>query len=257
VWNPDREQMDAGALGQLDAIINLAGAGVVDKRWTAERKKEIIKSRVDATYFLHKQLAAHAPYCKAFVAASAIGYYGPDRDGSAPFHEEAPPFNDFLADVCRQWENATQSANNKYRTVVIRIGIVLGKDGGAYPQLAQPLQYGVEPIIGGGKQVVSWVHIEDLASIFIKAVMDDSMKRAYNAVAPAPVTHKVLMDTIAAAKGGKKIRVPVPGFVLKIMMGDASVEVLKSCTVSSKKIEGAGYVFKYPKIEEAVADLVR
>src|ERR1043165_7731619 len=148
-WHPGREQIDTDALRSIDAMINLAGAGIADKRWTAARKEEIRRSRVEATYFLHRAIRANAPSCTAFVAPSAIGYYGPDRTSHKPFTEADPPYDDFLAQVCRQWEEATFSATEQYRTVTaLRTGIVLGRDGGAYPQLAAPMRFGIMPVLG-------------------------------------------------------------------------------------------------------------
>lgn len=256
VWHPDASQIDKDALQEINVMINLAGAGVADKRWTAKRKEEIRKSRVEATYFLLEALKTYAPNCVAFVAASATGYYGPDRNGSTPFKETDPPYNDFLASVCIEWEAASFSALDKFRTTVLRTGIVLGKDGGAWPELTSPMRFGIVPILGSGRQTVSWIHVEDLARMYIEAALTEAYSGVYNAVASRPVTHRVLMQTIARAKGGLKIPAPVPPFVLQLIMGDASVEVLKSCTVSSEKVEGEGFVFRYPTIEGAVASVI-
>jgi uncharacterized protein (TIGR01777 family) len=256
-WNPDAKEIDKAALKDVDAIIHLAGASVVEKRWTEKRKDEIRRSRVDATYFLHEALKAHAPNCAAFVAASATGYYGPDRDGLIPFKEDAPPYTDFLAEVCAAWEAATFSAPDAYRTVAMRTGIVLGPDGGAWPQLSQPLSFGIMPILGSGKQVVSWIHIDDLATLYIDAVLSDQYTGVYNAVAPNPVTHRALMKAIARARGGIGIPAPVPAFMLQLIMGDASVEVLKSCTVSAEKAIGRGFHFQYPLIDAAARNIAK
>lgn len=254
-WDPDGRKIDVTALQNLDAMVHLAGAGVADKRWTPERKKEIVDSRVAATEFLISQLAAHAPRCKTFVAASATGYYGPDRSGS-PFTEDDPPYTDFLAKVCVAWERASMTASDRYRTAIFRFGIVLGKDGGAYPELAGPMKFGIMPILGSGRQMVSWIHVADIAGMIRTALEDESCAGIYNAVAPGPVAHKTLMQTIAGAKGGIRIPAPVPPFVLGIIMGEASIEVLKSCTVSSKKAEALPYTFQYPTVASAVAAIV-
>jgi uncharacterized protein (TIGR01777 family) len=254
-WDPDKKAMDTAALAGLDAMVNLAGAGVADKRWTGARKQEIIASRVDATDFLISQLRGHAPACRTFVAASATGYYGPDRGGPA-FTEDDPPDNDFLAQVCVHWEAASLKAAASYRTIIFRLGIVLGRDGGAYPELAGPMKFGIMPVLGSGRQMVSWVHVDDVAGMIMAALEDEAYAGTYNAVAPQPVTHRELMKAIAGAKRGLKIPAPVPPFALRIIMGESSVEVLKSTTVSSAKVQGAGYVFRYPEVEAAVRAIV-
>ncbi|MCD6012780.1 MAG: hypothetical protein K0Q79_2642 [Flavipsychrobacter sp.] len=247
-WDPDKREIDQAALGKIDGIIQLAGASVAEKRLTEKRKQEVIDSRVQSTNFLISQLKVHAPGCKSFIAASATGFYGPDRPGMMPFTEASPPYNDFLGETCRQWEAATEKAGNHFRTVIIRIGIVLGKDGGAFPELAKPLSFGVMPILGSGKQVVCWIDIDDLARLFLFMLENEGLSGIFNGVAPNPVTHKELMYAIAKEKGGLKIPVPVPAFVLKIALGEMSTEILKSCTVSAAKTLGTGFTFRHPDL---------
>lgn len=254
-WNPDADTFDAAAFAPLDAVVHLAGAGVADKRWTTVRKKEIVDSRVLGTRMLVEVLRAHAPSCKTLVSASAIGWYGPDEPDRIPFTEDAPPAYDFLGDTCRQWEAEVFRAKDFLRTVALRIGIVLGREGGAYPEFAKGLRFGTMPILGNGAQVVSWVHVEDVAAMFARAVEDESWQGAFNCAAPHPVTNRALMKAIAKAKGGLAIPVPVPAFALKIALGEMSTEVLKSCTVSSEKVRAAGFRFRFERIEEAAKDL--
>lgn len=254
-WDPKAKSIDANALAGLDGVVSLAGAGVVDKRWTKAYKQEIRDSRVESTHFLHQQLAQHAPACKTFVAASATGYYGPDRAARGAFKEPDDPFHDYLADVCRQWEEASRACSDRYRTSVIRIGIVLGLEGGAYPQFAGPQRFGIMPILGSGRQVVSWIHVEDLAALFLRALDDESWRGVYNGVAPSPVTQATIMKTIASVKGGIRIPVPVPGFALRIGLGESAIEVLKSCTVSAQHVLASGFGFRFRDIRNAVADL--
>ena len=251
-WDAEQGKCDTNALAKTDAIVHLAGAGVADKRWTKTRKKEIIDSRVKATDFLVGQLKEHAPQCKTFIAASAIGFYGPDIPGKDPFAESAPPYNDFLGTTCKAWETSSTSAEKVMRTVILRFGIVLGKESGAFPQFAKPTDMGIVPLLGGGKQTISWIEVDDLARMILYSLEHSQVNGVYNAVAPNPVTQKALMQSIAREKGGIKIPVPVPSFVLKIMLGEMSIEVLKSCTVSAQKVLDAGFVFDHPTIGNAV-----
>jgi uncharacterized protein (TIGR01777 family) len=254
-WQPDKKQIDQAALAEVHAMINLAGAGVTARRWTPAYKKEIISSRADATRFLITQLNAHAPHCTTYLSTSATGIYGPDRPGSGVFKEDAPPYPDFLGEVCRLWEAAAATATTKYRTIILRLGIVLGKDGGAYPELAGPMRLGVMPVLGSGKQMVSWVHITDVARMMLYALRQSKIQGTYNCVSPTPMPHRQLMQKIAASRKGVHIPVPVPAFALKIILGESSIEVLKSCTASAEKIMSAEFNFTYPALREAVADL--
>lgn len=255
-WDASKGIIDKEALKRLDAMVHLAGAGVTDERWTEKRKKVILRSRTETTDFLVQSLKEYAPNCKTFLAASATGYYGPDK-GSKPFVESDAPANDFLANVCVQWEASSQKAQAFARVVIFRFGIVLGRDGGAFPQLAGPMKFGAMPILGTGKQIVSWVQICDLICMMKTALKDETYSGIYNAVSPQPVSNKVLMEAIAKAKGGLKIPFRVPAFLLRIIMGEASIEVLKSCTVSSKKLAEAGFVFQYPEVAAAVDVIVK
>lgn len=255
VWNPQTQEADYIALQKLDGIIHLAGEGVADKRWTAKRKKAILESRTLVTTFLVKLLQEHSPNCKVFIGASAIGYYGPDRD-TAPFIENSLPYNDFLGSTCVQWEATSEPLKQTMRRVLLRNGIVLGNDGGAFPKFEQPTRFGIYPKLGGGKQILSWIHIDDLAALYVYALEHEHMTGAYNAVAPSPVSQKLLMYTIAHIKGFPPLGIPVPAWLLKLVLGEMSIEVLKSATVSSAKTEASGFEFQYPTISKAVKQLL-
>ena len=171
---------------------------------------------------------------KAIISASAIGWYGADDDNVLPFTEEAPADESFLGQTCKRWEAGIEPVTNLgKRLVKFRIGIVLSNDGGALVEFKKPLRFGVAAILGNGKQLVSWVHIDDLCNLFIAGIENENLSCSYNAVAPNPVSNKILTLTLAKAMK-RKFFIPmlVPAFVLKIMMGQRSVEVLKSTTVS-------------------------
>lgn len=255
-WDANKQDISIAALQQLDGIIHLAGEGVADKRWTPQRKLQILESRTIGTSFITNKILQHAPNCKVFVGASAIGYYGADK-GGRPFTETDNPSTDFLGSTCKAWEDASQSIEGKIRRVLIRIGIVLSTEGGAFKEFAKPVKFGVAPLLGGGKQTVSWIHIEDLAALFVYALENGMMQGVYNGVAPVPVAQSQLMYSIRKNSKGISIPIPVPAFVLKIMLGEMSIEVLKSATVSSHKIESTGFTFQHPMIGKAVGALMQ
>lgn len=255
-WNPRKKRIDIQQLAKVEAMVHLSGEGIADKRWTEQRKTDIVDSRVLGTKFLVEQLKQHAPNCKVLVAASAIGFYGEDN-GKQPFTENATASNDFLGRTCLQWENASQEIEINMRRVLLRLGIVLAKEGGAFREFNKPMNFGVMPVLGGGDQMVSWVHVRDVARAFRFAIERIELSGAYNIVAPLPVTHSNLVHSMARAKGGLKIPFPVPSFVLKMVLGEMSVEVLKSCTVSPEKITDTGFRFQFRDIESAVKDLYK
>lgn len=256
-WDVTNGYIDPVAFGEADAIVHLAGAGVVAKPWTDAYKKEIVHSRVRSGQLIVEAIKSLKNKITTVVSASAIGYYGADC-GHAPFVETDAADTAFLGEACRLWEDAIQpvSALGK-RLVICRIGIVLANEGGALAEFKKPLMYRTAAVLGNGKQIVSWIHIDDLCRIFTTALADEFMSGVYNAVAPAPVSNKDLTLALAKAMYGNGfIVMPVPDFVLKIMMGDRSIEVLKSTTVSTQKILNHGFQFEYPTIEKAMQQLV-
>jgi len=257
-WNPENGSIDETAIGEADYIIHLAGANVAEKRWTAKRKQEIVDSRVKSGELLVESIKKIPNKIKAVVSASAIGWYGPDPQipNTKPFVETDPADHAFLGKTCQLWEHAIKPVQDLgKRLVTFRIGIVLSNEGGAYAEFKKPLKFGVASILGSGKQVVSWIHISDLVQLFITALENENMNGVYNAVAPHPVSNKELILAIAKQRNKFYIPVPVPSPALKIGLGEMSIEVLKSATVSSVKIEKAGYRFTYPHIQDAVSEL--
>lgn len=260
-WDPATQTIDENAVTAANFVINLAGAGVAEKRWTESRKKEIVESRVKGGELLCKTLQKNNSNLKAFVNASAIGWYGPDPSvpNPHPFKEEAPCSNDYLGTTCYQWEQSVRPVKEMgKRLVILRTGIVLSNRGSALKEFKKPLNFGVASVMGSGKQIVSWIHVDDLVQMYISAIENESYEGVFNAVAPAPVSNAGLVTELARQVKGKfysKINVPV--FALKVMLGEMSVEVLKSATVSAEKILGKGFQFKYPTIVAALADLAK
>jgi uncharacterized protein len=195
---------------------------------------------------------------QAVVSASAIGWYGPDRPGHI-FTEEDAANNEFLGQTCKAWEESVHEVRMLgKRLVTLRIGIVLAPDGGALAEFVKSLRFRIAGVLGSGKQMVSWIHIDDLCRMMIHSIESSNMDGVYNAVAPLPVSNAQLTHALAKAMYGKAyIGMPVPSFVLKIMMGERSIEVLKSTTVSAGKISAAGFPFRFASIDDAMKSLVR
>lgn len=260
-WDVNHQTIDTDAIRKADYIVHLAGAGVGDKRWTAKRKKEIIDSRVKSAALLRKSCQETPNQVKAVISASGIGWYGEDPviPNPRPFREDDPADNSFLGTTCKEWEESAELFTQLGKRVVrLRTGIALSKKGGALDEFKKPVKFGIAAILGNGKQVCSWVHIDDLVRLYIMAIEDDNMRGAYNAVAPKPVSNQELTVQLARAiKGSFFIPVHVPSFVLKTVIGEMSIEVLKSATVSCDKVHYRGFTFLYPTIEAALKDLIQ
>ncbi|MES2851022.1 MAG: TIGR01777 family oxidoreductase [Bacteroidota bacterium] len=261
LWNVKEKRIDIAAVQKADHIIHLAGAGVVDKRWTKAYKKEIQESRTQSSALLIDTLKQNDNKVQTIVSASAIGWYGADTAESIQqgFAETAPPDDSFLGETCKLWEESIDAATALGKRVVkLRTGIVLSNDGGALAEFRKPLRFGLATILGSGKQIISWIHIDDLCRMYVEAIQNPNLHGAYNAVAPGAVSNKTLTLSLAQSTRGKFfIPVFVPSFVLKIMLGESSIEVLKSATVSCEKIKQVGFAFLYPSIEAALTQLCK
>lgn len=260
-WDIDQQTIDEKAIAKADHIIHLAGAGVADKRWSEKRKQEIVNSRTQSSGLIVKALTDYPNKIKTVVSSSAIGWYGPDTEKSLQhgFSEDAIADTAYLGETCRLWEASIEPVTRLgKRLVKLRTGIVLSNEGGAFVEFKKPLKAGIASILGSGKQVISWIHVDDLCRMFIAAIENETMNGAYNAVAPNPVTNQYLTIALAKEMRGKfYIPVYVPSFVLKIMLGELSIEVLKSANVSCRKIQLTGFDFSYPTVEDAIAQLCR
>jgi uncharacterized protein len=257
LWNVKEGTIDIEALKKADAIIHLAGAGVMYKKWNEAYKKEIEESRTKSSALLLSTLHKIEHKVKVLVSASAIGWYGEDKILNHYFTENDKADEAFLGMVCKKWEQSVEAAEEMgIRVCKLRTGIVLSDDGGAYKEFKAPLKFGIASILGNGKQMVSWIHIDDLCRQFIFALENEKMNGSYNAVAPMPVSNKTLTLEIAKnVKGKFYIPIHVPDFILKIILGGRSIEILKSTTVSCEKIKAAGFTFLYPSIEAAINEI--
>jgi uncharacterized protein (TIGR01777 family) len=258
-WGIDTRQMEEKVLTDADYIIHLAGVGVVDSKWTESYKRQIVDSRVKSGEMLVKFLIEKPNKVKAVVSSSAVGWYGADDDRGTPFVETDPPDSGFLGETCRLWEGAMAPvARLGKRQVWLRTGIVLSTNGGALKEFMKPLHFFVAGIFGGGTQMISWIHIDDLCRMYLYALENENMNGVYNAVAPMPVSNMHLnLELGRQMKDGFFVPLPVPNFLLKLRLGDRTIEVLKSATVSAEKIKKEGFEFLYPTISRALRHLIK
>ncbi|MEO8582844.1 MAG: TIGR01777 family oxidoreductase [Flavitalea sp.] len=257
-WNVNKGVIDRNAIATADHIIHLAGANVAEKRWTEERKQEIVNSRMNAGKLILKGLKEIPNKVKTVISASAIGWYGPDTPGmKRGFIESDPNSNDFLGSTTRQWEESILPvAGLGKRLAILRTGIVLSNKGGAFPEYIKPMKLGVAGIIGGGEQIVSWIHIDDIVRMYVAAIENQNLSGVYNATAPETVTNKALTLAIARHRHKTFIPIHVPEFALQVYLGEMKVEVLKSTTVDDEKIRKAGFKFLFPSLESALNELI-
>ncbi len=254
-WDPEKGESDAAGLEGLDAVVHLAGENIASGRWTAARKAAIRDSRVNGTRFLCGALAGLARPPKTLVCASAVGYYG-DR-GEEPLTEESPPGTGFLAEVCREWEAASAPAARKgIRVVALRIGTVLSPKGGALARMLPLFRVGLGGVIGGGRQYVSWVALDDLVGIVLHALQSGELRGPVNAVAPVPVTNRELTEALGRVLSRPTL-LPVPAFALRLAVGEmADALLLASTRVAARRLEETRYRFRFPELGEALRHLV-
>ncbi|MEP1034430.1 TIGR01777 family oxidoreductase [Ekhidna sp.] len=254
-WDIKKNEIDEEAVTSADAIIHLAGAGVSDKRWTEEWKKEIYKSRIDSTRLLKSKVAELNPNLKHFISASAIGYYGWDT-GDQLMDETSPKGPGFLADVVADWEKEVDVFSElNIKVSKVRIGIVLSEKGGALIELMKPIRYGVGAPLASGDQYMSWIHMQDLCGIFAHT-LEKSSEGVFNGVSPNPYTNKEFTKRVASILK-KPLWLPnVPKFALRLIVGEMADILIGGNRVSSKKVESTGFNFQFSTLDDALQDLL-
>jgi len=255
-WDPVTREVDAAGLENLDAAVHLAGENIASGRWNAARKAAIRDSRVNGTRFLCDALAGLDRPPKTLVCASAVGYYG-DR-GEERLTEESPPGTGFLAEVCREWEAASAPAARKgIRVVALRIGMVLSPKGGALARMLPLFRAGLGGVIGGGRQYVGWVALDDLPHIILHALQRDDLCGPVNTVAPRPVTNREFTETLGTALS-RPTPLPVPAFALRLAVGGemADALLLASARVILRRLEETGYRFRFAELSAALRHLL-
>ncbi|RDV17007.1 TIGR01777 family protein [Pontibacter diazotrophicus] len=250
-WDVKEGTIDESAITYADYIVHLTGASLASEKWTEDRKREIINSRVKSANLLYNAMKSSEHHVKGFISASGVGIYG--NSGDQLVSEESTLGDDFLADVCQSWEGAAwQMHELGLRTVIMRLGIVLSTKGGALPQMARPVKMMAGAPLGSGKQYMSWIHLDDACRLFISAIEDPQFTGVYNAVAPHPVTNKQFMTELAEAMKKPLVLPKVPAFAINLMMGEMSDVVLTGQRVSANKVLQTGFTFEYNYLEEAL-----
>ena len=253
-WDLQSQTADSKAF-DCDAIINLTGAGIADKRWSSDRKKIIIDSRVNSTRLI-KKMVSMVQNKPMYVGASAVGIYG-DSEEVMMKESETSSDQDFMVEVCKVWEDAHESLSTVVKDIsIVRIGVVLSTKGGALKEMLKPLKLACQGVyFGDGSMVYSWIHIDDICYIMKDLVIGKLPAGLYNAVAPQPSTNKEIIEAMIEERGKFAVKIPAPAFVLKLALGEMSSTILNSTSVSSERIEKVGYRFKYPTINKALRNI--
>jgi uncharacterized protein (TIGR01777 family) len=254
-WNPATGEVDRDRLRGADAVVNLAGENVAQGRWTAEKKNRIRSSRVDGTRVLAGTLTSLSDGPRLLVNASAIGFYG--DQGDRVLDEDSESGTGFLADVCRDWEAATEPAEKAgVRVVRMRLGVVLSKKGGALAKMLLPFRLGLGGIVGSGRQHWSWIALEDVAGAFMHVIEHSDLRGAVNVVAPHPVTNREFTKALGRVLG-RPTFFPMPALAARLVLGEMADELLLSSTrVIPEKLNSTGYRFRLPDLEAALRTIV-
>ena len=253
LWNWEKNEIDENCFVGVTHIVHLAGAGIAEKAWTQKRKEEIVKSRVLTTRLMHSKITQLKLPISGFIAASAVGIYGAQISEKV-FTEKDKAFEDFMGNCCEQWENSIDKFESISRVVTLRLGVILDKNHGALPMIANMVKNRIGSPLGNGQQYMPWIHIEDAVNVFYKSILDEEISGTFNTVSSDYITNSELTNKIGNVFN-RKIWLPnVPSFVLKFFYGEMSETILKGVKVSNKKLKGE-INLKYEKIEDALTEI--
>lgn len=257
IWDVSTQKMDEAAVLNADYIVHLAGENIAEGRWTKKRKEEIRDSRIDSAELIYSVLKKHNKQVEAFVSASGIGFYGAVR-GEGICTENTLPADDYIGKICKEWEKAADlMAGLGIRTVKIRTGMVLGRDGGVVKKLAPFFKRGLGSALGSGKQYMPWIHVYDLSRIYIEAIENKNMSGAYNATINDSTTNLAFTKELANCLGRPLWLPNIPSFLIRIGMGEMASILLTGRRVSSDKIKKLGFRFQFKGLKKALKDCLR
>ncbi|WP_426416957.1 TIGR01777 family oxidoreductase [Aestuariirhabdus sp. LZHN29] len=243
---------DLSEVGEVGGVINLAGEGIVDARWSESRKQALLDSRIGVTEHLLEWIASLEKTPEVLISGSAVGYYG-YQDSSDELDESAPGQQDFASTLCQRWEAAAARATDLgVRVCLLRTGVVLASNGGALARMLVPFKLGLGGPIASGEQMISWIQREDLVAIILFLLHSKELTGAFNATAPSPVTNRCFSESLAKVLG-RPCWLPVPGYAMRMLLGDAADLLVKGQSVVPKRLLQLGFEFRYPQISDAIA----
>lgn len=252
LWNIERQYIDKKAFEGVEILINLTGANIGEKRWTNDRKKEIIDSRIKSINLLYQYISENKFPINTFISSSAVGFYGAVTTDKR-FAETSESGNDFLASVCQQWENAALKFNDLgVRTVILRKGVILGKDGGMVKKLSPLAKLGINVSLGSGEQYLPWIDIRDLVRLYDFILSNTQLKGIFNAVATEQITMNDFSKVLLQAFGKKSFLPNAPAFVIRLLFGEMAVMLLEGSKVSNEKLKTTGFIFEFDTIGKSL-----
>lgn len=256
LWAPERGEIDRAGLKGFDGVVHLAGDNISAGRWTAEKKRRIYESRVESTRLLSRTLAKLTRPPKVLVSASATGYYG--NRGEEVLDEDSSCGDTFLGRVCRDWESATKKASQAgIRVVNARLGVVLSEKGGALARMLTPFRLGLGGVVGGGAAYMSWITLDDLVGALIHCLVKPDIQGPVNMLSPNPVSNREFTKALGRVLSRPTV-FPLPAFMVRLLFGEMGEELLlSSARVLPKRLEASGFVFKQPRLEEALRHVLK
>ena len=256
LWNNDEEYIDLAAFKGVSGIINLTGANIAEGRWTEKRKEILYNSRILSTRLLFETIKKNKVALDFFINSSATGYYG-TKKSTKILKEDNVSGADFLAKICLDWETEALRFNElNIRTIIIRTGIVLTKNKGAFEKIKLPIKFGILPIFGDGKQVFSWIHIDDLITVFMNSITNKNYIGPYNAVAPINNTYLEFNRKIAEVLDKKVIAIKIPTFMLRLIFGELTETLTNGNQIAVEKLSNNGFNFKFKDLNSALSNLL-